>query len=226
MLSGRKHGRTIQNPSAIDSNELYYSLRGTSLTKEKKEWQEVEYVGGWVSEKAMSTIRDRNIRTSEARIWEILVVAILAAIGASLALQGWKSRIPSIPFLDVLTTIDEADQLVENGRVPQKGVLTSFASFAPPGLAWLMAPGVLLLKDPRLFEYIGSISLYCGTLLGIFLLARFHLGTRCALLAVLLWGLSRLGLFFASSLWPRGHPFFFVWMLYWVAKWVQANSPK
>ena len=154
-----KNGRTIQNLSVIDSNELYYSLRGTSLTKEKKEWQEVEYVGGWMSEKAMSTIRDRNIRTSEARKWEILVVAILAAIGTSLALQGWKSRIPSIPFLDVLTTIDEADQLVENGRVPQKGVLTSFASFAPPGLAWLMAPGVLLLKDPRLFEYIGSISL-------------------------------------------------------------------
>src|SRR5262249_19120025 len=107
-----------------------------------------------------------------------------------------------------------------------KGLLTSFASFGPPGDAWLMAPGVLLFKDPRLFEYIASVILYCGTLVGIFLLARFHLGTRCALLAVLLWGLSKFGLYFASTIWPRGHPFFYVWMLYWVAKWVQSNRSE
>src|SRR5215510_4878630 len=103
--------------------------------------------------KDMETMRDRNIRT-----WEILVVAIVAAIGTSLALQGWKAR---IPFFDLVTTIDDAHQLVESGRIPVKGVLTSYTSFAPPGDAWLMAPGVLFLKDPRLFEYIGSISLYC-----------------------------------------------------------------
>jgi len=169
----------------------------------------------------METIRDRNIR-----VREILAVAIVAIVGTSLAFQNWKSRIPSGTFFDVVTIIDEAHQLVENGRVPQKGVLTSFAAFAPPGGVWLMAPGVLLLKDPRLFQSIGSVTLYCGTLLGIFLLTRFHLGSRCALLAVLLWGLSKYGLFFASSLWPRGHPFFFIWMLYWVSKWVQCNSPK
>jgi hypothetical protein len=138
----------------------------------------------------METIRDRNIR-----VREILAVAIVAIVGTSLAFQNWKSRIPSGTFFDVVTIIDEAHKLVDKGRVPQKGVLTSFAAFAPPGGVWLMVPGVLLLKEPRLFQSIGSVTLYCGTLVGIFLLTRFHLGSRCALLAVLLWGLSKYGLF-------------------------------
>ncbi len=77
-----------------------------------------------------------------------------------------------------------------------------------------MVPGMLFFDDPRLYESVGSAGLYFGTLIGVFLLARTCFGLRCAYLSVLLYGLSRNGLFFAGSLWSIGHPFFYVWMIY------------
>lgn len=89
-----------------------------------------------------------------------------------------------------------------------------------------MIPGALSFNDPRLFESIGCALLYVGTLVGIFLLARDYLGRVCAYVAVVLWGLSELGLVFAESSRARGHPFFYVWMIYWAGKWVQWRDAK
>src|SRR5215212_7937345 len=97
------------------------------------------------------------------------VALLLAVLGVVLILQGWKSRIPNF---DMLTTIDAAQQVIDHGRLPDRGVVTSFGSFTPPGLTWLMLPGVALFRDPRLFESAGSLTVYVGTLLGIFLVAR------------------------------------------------------
>ena len=94
------------------------------------------------------------------------IALLVAALGAVLILQGWKSR---IPIFDMLTTIDAAQEVIDHGRLPDRGVVTSFGSFAPPGLTWLMVPGVALFRDPRLFEYVGSLALYVGTVLGVFL---------------------------------------------------------
>ena len=154
----------------------------------------------------------------------ILVVLVVATIGASLALQGWKSR---IPIFDLLLSTNGAIELVANKRIPDRGALASFASHNPPGGAWLMAPGVFLFTDPRLFEFPGSLTLYLGTLTGIFLLARMYFGMPCAILSVLLYGLSDLGLQVAGSVWER-FPlhFFYVWMVYWIGKWVERGNPK
>jgi len=148
-------------------------------------------------------------------------VLLVAALGALLALQGWRSRIPNF---DVLTTIGASQELIDTGRLPDRGVVTSFASFTPPGATWLMTPGVWVFSEPRLFEYLGSLGLYIGTLFGIFALARRYLGRQCALLAVVLYGLSVFGLSAAGSLWQR-YPIhcFVVWMVYWVAKWVDED---
>ncbi len=71
-----------------------------------------------------------------------------------------------------------------------------------------MVPGMLVFHAPRLFESVGSATLYVGTLVGVFLLARKCFGTRCAYLSLLTYGLSRNGLFNAGSLWSIGNPFF------------------
>jgi hypothetical protein len=149
---------------------------------------------------------------------------VVAAIGASLALQGWKSRIPTF---DLLFSTNGAVELVANNRIPDRGALTSFASYNPPGGAWLMAPGVFLFTDPRLFEFPGSLILYFGTLTGIFLVARMYFGMPCAILSVALYGLSDLGLQVAGSLWER-FPlhFFYVWMVYGIGKWVERGNAK
>jgi hypothetical protein len=148
---------------------------------------------------------------------------LVAIVTLALAVQGWKSRIPSF---DMLTTIDEAQLFIDTGRLPEKGVLTSFLSFTPPGATWLMAPGVWLFDDPRLFELGGSVSVYIGTLVGIFLLTRRYLGRDCALLAVILYGVSGLGMQAATSVWQR-YPIhgFFVWTIYWAARWAEEDRP-
>jgi hypothetical protein len=148
----------------------------------------------------------------------------IGVLGILLALQGWKSEIPAS---DLSTTIDSGHELLESGKLPDRGTLTSFISFTPPGDTWLIAPGMLLFRDPRLFEFVGSVDLYLGTLFGIFLLSRAYLGMPCALLSVTLYGLSSLGLSVAGSLWQR-YPIhcFFVWMVYWIVKWVEKDDSK
>lgn len=154
----------------------------------------------------------------------MLPVMLIGVVGAALALQGWRSRIVTF---DLITTIASAHDLVASYRIPDRGVLTSFVSFSPPGAIWLMAPGLLFFKDPRLFEYVGSVALYFGALAGIFLICRRFLGYSCGVLSVILYGLSTLGLTAAGSLWQR-YPIhcFYVWMVYFLARWVSDNNPK
>src|SRR5262245_19308304 len=157
------------------------------------------------------------------RLDDTLALLLVIALGVLLALQGWKSRIPNF---DMLTTIAAAQELVDSGRLPDKGVVTSFGSFAPPGLTYLMLPG-LAFGDPRLFEYIGSVALYIGTLIGIFSLSRRYFGRRCALLAVTVYGLSALGLTAANTLFFQYDTHcFYVWMVYCTARWVERDNPR
>jgi hypothetical protein len=149
------------------------------------------------------------------------IVLIVAAIGLSLVLQGWQSR---VPFLDQTPPIDDAYKFVTRGEIAQWGRTDSLGSYAPPGSVWLHVPGVFLVSDPRLFEYVGASFLHLGTLFGIFLLTRMFFSMRCALLSVALYGFSELGLYFAGSLWPIGHPFFYVWTLYFAVSWAARRN--
>ena len=79
--------------------------------------------------------------------------------------------------------------------------------------------------EPRLYESIGTATLYVGTLVGIFIWRGAGLEFD-ALFWLYALGIFSLGLFFARSLWPRGHPFFYVWMVYWTAKWVEQRDAK
>ncbi len=154
---------------------------------------------------------------------DTIVVLLVGALGMALALQGWRSRVPGT---DVIPYIDGAHGLLSHGRLPDRGVVTSFSSYAPPGLAWVVLPGASLFSDPRLFDIPGNAILHLGTLIGIFLLARACFGVRGAFLSMLLYGVSQPGLMFAGSFGPRGHPFFYVWMAYWTCWWVARRDPR
>jgi hypothetical protein len=156
------------------------------------------------------------------RLYGLGAVALVTVVGVSLAFQGWNSRLMNFDYVNFT---DAADRLLSEGILPDRGDVSSYWVFSPPGPAWLMAPGMLVFSDPRLFEAVGSVSLYAGTLLGIFLLARACFGLQCAVVAVVLYGLSRNGLFYAGSVYPIGHPFFYVWMIYLSLQWWQRNNP-
>jgi hypothetical protein len=148
-------------------------------------------------------------------------ICLLTITGLSLAYQGWNTRTLNY---DLIPHMDDARALIDLGNFPEKGTLTSFGSYTPPGISWLMILGAMSFSDPRFFEFPGCALLYMGTLFGIFLLARHLFGTACAYLAVGIWGLSELGLLFAHSSQARSHPFFYVWMVYWIVKWVEQDN--
>jgi 4-amino-4-deoxy-L-arabinose transferase-like glycosyltransferase len=151
-----------------------------------------------------------------------LVVAVWAA-GVALTTQGWRGRVPAF---DLLTYIHSAHALLSNGALPEHGDVGSYGSFKPAGTAWLMVPSTLMLGDPRLSEYIGTAVLHLATIAGLFLLARKYFGARCAALAVIVYGLSEIGLFMAGSLWPNGRPDFFVWLVYLASEWVTRRDGR
>ena len=144
----------------------------------------------------------------------------IAVIGLTLAQQGWRSRLFNF---DLIPYTDETAALLAGERLPEKGTLTSFGSYTPPGTAWLLAPGMAFMSDLRLYEAIGCAILYVGTLAGVFALAALLAPVSLAVLAAAVWGLSESGFFFAHSLWPRGHPFFFVWMVYFTVQWIRRR---
>jgi hypothetical protein len=177
------------------------------------------------AETRMHPSRDRETEKSETRsllgVYGACAVLLVSAIGVSLAVQGWNSR---GMLFDHINFIDGADKLLSAGILPDRGDVSSYGAFATPGPAWLMVPGMLLFDDPRLYEVVGSTGLYFGTLLGLFLIARMCFGLRCAYLSTLLYGLSASGLFYAGSLWSIGHPFFYIWMVYFCFLWVRRND--
>jgi hypothetical protein len=156
-------------------------------------------------------------------IYGLVIVLLVTLIGMLMALQGWKSRAPAF---DMMTYFNSAEHLLKTGTPARYGDVSSYGSFSPPGTTWLMTPGMLFLNDARLYEGFGSAFLYLGTLLGVFVLARRSFGMRCAYLSVILYGLSGLGLSFAGSLWPIGHPFFYVWLAYFAVQWVTCRNAK
>jgi len=150
---------------------------------------------------------------------DALVVAtlLLAVMGTMLAWQGWRQRMPTI---DLVPHYLDALAFVREGIVPSRGTLGSSGAYNPPGPTWLIVPGVLATDDPRLAEFFASSLMYGLTVLGIYLLARSSFGRGTAILAASIFACSEVGLFVASTLWPRApvQPFV-VWMIYWLRRW-------
>lgn len=172
----------------------------------------------------MATI-ERGISHIERRqsIYGAIVVVAVALVAAVVTAQGWRSRM--LPF-DLVPDIHQAHALLATGALPKHGDLGSYGSFAPPGPAWLMLPSTLLFDDPRLSQYVGAGLLHFLTLLAVFLLGRKYFGTWCGCLAVVLYGLSAQGLWWAGSLWPIGSPDMVCWLVYLASEWVTRRDGR
>lgn len=164
-----------------------------------------------------TTIMPPDRRSNVRRALAPLFIAAVAAVTIVLTVQGWRSRAPAF---DLLAYIYSARDFLDTGVLPRHGDTGSYGSYKPPGTAWLMMPSLAFFDDPRLADYVGAGLLHCATLLGVFLLARRHFGEGCAYLSVALYGLSAHALFLAGSLWPNGRPDVFVWIVYFVDRWI------
>jgi len=156
-------------------------------------------------------------------VYGVTVVVLVTLLAVALAVQGWRSRIPTF---DMLTYIRSVHKFLETGALTHYGDSNSGGAFSPPGSAWLILPSTLLFADPRLSDFVGAGLLHLVGLLGLFLLTRKYFGTWCASLAVVLYGLSATGLFEAGSLWPIGRPEFLIWMVYLASEWVTRRRAR
>ena len=153
----------------------------------------------------------------------VIVVIVISLLAVLLTAQGWRSRMLTF---DLVPALRQAHALVATGALPEHSDLGSYASFNTPGPAWLMAPSTLLFDDPRLAQYVGAGLLHFLTLLGIFLLGRKYFGTWCGCLAVVLYGLSGQGLWWAGSLWTFGSPDMFIWLVYLASEWATRRDGR
>jgi hypothetical protein len=110
---------------------------------------------------------------------------------------------------------------IRNGTIPFRGQGTSYSGWGTPGTTFLMLPGVLLTSDWRLHEIPGAVLLHAGTLLFIYFLLKDLLGRGAALAAVVIAGFSPLT---GPTLWPNGHPFFVVAMLFFLVRWARNRQ--
>jgi hypothetical protein len=153
----------------------------------------------------------------------VVLVSVVSLLATVLTAQGWRSRIPAP---DLVPTLRAVHALLATGALPEHDHIGTYGSFDTPGPAWLMLPGTLLFHDPRLSEYVGAGLLHFLTLLGIFLLGRKYFGTWCGCLAVVLYGLSGQGLWWAGSLWTLSSPYMFIWLVYLASEWVTRRDGR
>jgi hypothetical protein len=172
----------------------------------------------------MSTIERGIAHIARRRFtYGVIVVIVVSFLASVLTAQGWRSR---ILVFDLVPALRAAHGLLATGALPEHSDIGSYGSFAPPGAAWLMLPSTLLFDDPRLSQYVGAGLLHFLTLLGIFLLGRKYFGTWCGCLAVVLYGLSGQGLWWAGSLWAIGSPDMFIWLVYLASEWVTRRDGR
>jgi hypothetical protein len=153
----------------------------------------------------------------------VALVVLVTAMSLLVTAQGWKSRMLAF---DLLPYMYATHEFLESGTLPQHGDTGSYGSYKPPGTAWLMMPGAVLFGDPRAVAYVGTGLLHFATLLGILLLGWRAFGPWPACLAVVLYGLSKHGLFLAGSLWPNGRPDFYVWIVLFTGLWAMRRDAR
>jgi hypothetical protein len=160
---------------------------------------------------------DAEVNDSPTRRGEWFVVAAAILVGALLALQGWRDRAPS---LDLIPHLEDAEAFVRDGVIPTKGCLSSFGAYIPPGPTWLFAPGIAADLPGRLVHYPGTLFLFALTVVGVYLLGNHCFRPPAGMWCALVYAVSDRGIFYASSLWPRGHPAFVVWTVLFLCLWV------
>src|SRR5919204_5057587 len=79
---------------------------------------------GLALERAESHVERRELS------YGVIFVFFVALAGVALAVQGWRSRIPTF---DLLTYIRSVHDLLASGALPRYGDLSSGGAFSPPG---------------------------------------------------------------------------------------------
>jgi hypothetical protein len=156
----------------------------------------------------------------KSAIWiDLLIVLSAGTLVLLLQNQGWRSREMVNP--DMIPYYQEAIDFLATGRWPDRGNVSSYKSYYPPGASYLLIPGVILFRDGRLQRLIGDALVFLGGIAFTYLCAREIGGRRVGVASALLVGISRMG--FQTAI-PIGNPFFIVTALFFLIRWIKNRS--
>jgi hypothetical protein len=154
----------------------------------------------------------------------LLAATIIALLFATVGILSCRD---STPCMDNVRDAENAYRLIHDGNMPLHGSVGGCFALNPPGIAFGYVLGFLVAPhDPGLAERIGAAAMFFGTLIGLCFWLERRAGFLATLLAMAIFAIGSDGVFFATSLWPRSNPFFFVWMLYALTRWIESNDGR
>jgi len=133
--------------------------------------------------------------------------------------RGWRSA--PLGDWDILAYYLGADSMLHNGPIMEKGDLSSYQSYQPPGTVYLVLPAVAFLKDARLFTLPGDLLVNIAAMVFLYLIFRQAFGRGLALAICIVFGCTRLVF---MGLWPIGHPAYVLGMLWFLMQWIRKRS--
>lgn len=155
-----------------------------------------------------------------------LACALALTVLAALVIAGRGYRDFWVSY-DILPDYENASNFVEKGSIPVKGCLSSLGTYNPPGFSWLYVPGAWLFpREPGLAQALGSAILFGGAVIGLGRLLGTSFGVATTTATVAMFAFSNIGMFYASSLWPRAHVFFYIWTVYYLKRWALDGRPN
>jgi hypothetical protein len=152
---------------------------------------------------------------------------LLLFLSVALPAMSLTGRYGGVPHYDLLWDTMNAHRLVTEGTIPEHGCVSGLFSFNPPGISYGFLPGMLIFPHrPVAAERVGAALLFVGTLCGLFLLVYPRLGGWAVSGTLLVFSFASGGMFFLTTLWPRGHVFFAVWILLFATLWVERRRSR
>ncbi|MBN2084362.1 MAG: hypothetical protein JW748_03995 [Anaerolineales bacterium] len=153
-------------------------------------------------------------------IWvDMLLILAVGTLILLLQYEGWRSW--ELINLDMLPYYSGARDFLAGGPILEKGELSSYNAYNPPGTVYWMIPGMLLTSDARLQTLAGTTLLFFGAVFFLYLAVREVSPRAVAIATALVFVVSHHGLI---GLWPVGHPFYITAALYFLLVWIKRRS--
>jgi hypothetical protein len=161
------------------------------------------------------------------KVWKSPALWLLLFLSVAMPLMSLTGRYGGVPHFDLCWDTMNAHRLLTEGTIPEHGCASGLFSLNPPGISYGFLPGMLLYPHrPVAAERFSAALMFVGTLFGLFLLIYPRLGGWAASGTLLVFSMASGGTFFLTTLWPRGHVFFAVWMILFATLWVERRRSR
>jgi hypothetical protein len=165
--------------------------------------------------------------SSISRVLKSPALWLLLFLSVALPAMSLTGRYGGVPHFDLCWDTMNAHRMLAEGTIPEHGCVSGLYSFNPPGITYGFLPGMLIFPHrPVAAERVGAALLFVGTLCGLFLLIYPRLGGWAASGTLLVFSFASGGVFYLTTLWPRGHVFFAVWILLFATLWVERRRSR